>query len=170
MLVKYFLHLTPIFFIYIILISAASAESEQLVVEIDNPKFSEKGLDDKIYEIKAKKGLKSDQELILFVVEGKFKSKKNGKWIYLIADEGNYLQSKSFISLTKNIRFYTDEGESLKSNYATFNMQKDIIELNDSVIHKNKGGIVIAENSTVTQNFNKIVYEGNVLTTLYVED
>lgn len=170
MLVKYFLHLTPIFFIYIILISAASAESEQLVVEIDNPKFSEKGLDDKIYEIKAKKGLKSDQELILFVVEGKFKSKKNGKWIYLIADEGNYLQSKSFISLTKNIKFYTDEGESLKSNYATFNMQKDIIELNDSVIHKNKGGIVIAENSTVTQNFNKIVYEGNVLTTLYLED
>ena len=170
MLVKYFLHLTSIFFIFIILISAASAESEQLVVEIDNPKFSEKGLDDKIYEIKANKGLKSDQELILFVVEGKFKSKKNGKWIYLIADEGNYLQSKSFISLTKNIKFYTDEGESLKSNYATFNMQKDIIELNDSVIHKNKSGIVIAENSTVTQNFNKIVYEGNVLTTLYVED
>ena len=42
--------------------------------KFDNPKFSEKGLDDKTYEIKAKKGLKSDVQLKLFAVEGKFKS------------------------------------------------------------------------------------------------
>ena len=30
-------------------------KSEDLAIEIDNPRFSEKGLNDKVYEIKAKK-------------------------------------------------------------------------------------------------------------------
>ena len=66
----------------IIFLTATFVVSEDLVIEIDNPKFSEKGLNDKVYEIKAKKGLKSNEELELFTVEGKFKTKKDGKWIY----------------------------------------------------------------------------------------
>ena len=62
-------------------------KSEDLAIEIDNPRFSEKGLNDKVYEIKAKKGLKFDNKLELFEVEGKFKTEKNGKWIYLVADK-----------------------------------------------------------------------------------
>ena len=77
--------------------------SEVLVIEIDNPKFSEKGLNDKIYEIKAKKGLKLDDELELFTVEGKFKTEKNGKWIYLEAEKGSFSQITNFIELEKNI-------------------------------------------------------------------
>ena len=50
----------------------------------------QKGLSDKTYEIKAEKGLKSDNELKLFAIEGKFKTVKDGKWIYLEADKGNY--------------------------------------------------------------------------------
>ena len=42
----------------ILLVSTFFIKSEELVIEIDNPKFSEKGLDDNIYEIKAKKGFK----------------------------------------------------------------------------------------------------------------
>ena len=62
-------------------ISNLTYASDDLIIEIDNPKFSEKGLDDKVYEIKANKGLKSEDKLELFSVEGKFKSNKGGKWI-----------------------------------------------------------------------------------------
>ena len=101
--------------------------SEEVFIEIDNPRFSEKGLSDKTYEIKAEKGLKSDNELKLFAIEGKFKTVKDGKWIYLEADKGNFSQDNNFIELQENIIFYTDEGEKLLANYATFDISNDII-------------------------------------------
>ena len=48
---------------YLILISLTLltvcilAEDENLIVEIDNPRFTEKNLDDKVYEIKLKRDL-----------------------------------------------------------------------------------------------------------------
>ena len=141
-------------------------KSEELIVEIENPRFSEKGLNDRTYEIKAKKGLKSDNELSLFVIEGKFKTEKDGKWIYLEADKGNFSQTSSFITLEKNIVFYTEDGESLKSNYATFDMINDIIELKDNVSHKNLDGLINSDSSIITDNFNKIIYIGNVESTI----
>ena len=50
----------------ILLASITILSSDELVIEIDNPKFSEKGLNDRIYEIKANKGLKSNDSLELF--------------------------------------------------------------------------------------------------------
>ena len=138
------------------------ARSEELVIEIDNPKFSEKGLSDKTYEIKAEKGLKSDNELKLFVIEGKFKTAKDGKWIYLEADKGNFSQDNNFIELQENIIFYTDDGEKLSSNYATFDIQNDIIELAENVSHESMKGLILSDSSTITNNFNKITYFGNV--------
>ena len=79
--------------------------SDELVIEIDNPKFSEKGLDDRIYEIKAKKGHKYENDLELFIIEGKFKTNKNGKWIYLKAEKGNFSQIKNFIELNENFLY-----------------------------------------------------------------
>lgn len=146
------------------------SEDDTLVIEIDNPKFSEKGLDDKTYEIKAKKGLKSESNLELFIVEGKFKSKNDGKWIYLKADSGNYNQSMGLIELKQNIEFYTNDGEILKSNLASFDMNKNVIELKDNISHLINEGIVIADKSTISENFNKFNYEGNVNTTLKIKD
>ena len=40
-----------------------------------------------------------DNELKLFAIEGKFKTVKDGKWIYLEADKGNYFQDNNFIEL-----------------------------------------------------------------------
>ena len=148
--------------VVILFISTSLIYSEDLFIEIDNPRFSEKGLSDKTYEIKAEKGLKSDNELKLFVVEGKFKTVKDGKWIYLEADKGNFSQDKNFIELQENIVFYTDDGERLSSNYATFDIQNDIIELAENVSHKNKKGLILSDSSTITNNFNKISYFGNV--------
>tara|TARA_Y100000816_G_C26090608_1_gene576293 strand:+ start:1427 stop:1927 length:501 start_codon:yes stop_codon:yes gene_type:complete len=153
-------------FSFIILCSTAFifAEDDSLIIEIDNPKFSEKGLNDKTYEIKAKKGFKSDVAIQLFEVEGKFKSDNNGKWIYLEADQGNYNQSSNFIELKKNIKFYTDQGEILKSNYATFDMINDIIEFEDNISHETNEGIIIADKSVISKDFNNFEYLGNVYT------
>lgn len=148
----------------------AIAEEDTLEIEIDNPKFSEKGLDDKTYEIKAEKGLKSDVQLKLFTVEGKFKSSSEGRWIYMEADQGDYNQSSSFIELKKNIKFYTNEGEVLKSNFATFDMANDIIILKENISHNINEVLVIADNSTISQNFNIFKYEGNVSTVLIIRD
>ncbi len=131
----------------------------KLIIQV----FSEKGLSDKTYEIKAKKGLKSDSELKLFVIEGKFKTVKDGKWIYLEADKGNFSQDNNFIELQENITFYTDDGEKLSSNYATFDIQNDIIELTENVSHETIKGLIISDSSVITNNFNKITYFGNVI-------
>ena len=136
--------------------------SDELVVEIDNPKFSEKGLDDRVYEIKAKKGYKSDDVLKLVTVKGKFKTEKDGKWIYLEADKGDFSQSINYIELEKNIFIYTDDGEKIRANQATFDMNKDEIKLEKSVSHENMKGTILSESSIISNNFNKIMYAGNV--------
>ena len=142
---------------------------DELIIEIDNPKFSEKGLNDKVYEIKAKKGFKSDNQLELITVEGKFKTKADGKWIYLEADKGNFSQTQNFIELENNIIFYTDDGEKIKSNYAIFDMNKDIIKLNENVSHESIEGLVFSDSSIISSNFSKIIYAGNVETIIKSE-
>ena len=157
------------FFLFLtFLISAVTitVKSEELAIEIDNPKFSEKGLNDKTYEIKAKRGLKFGNELELFEIEGKFKTEKSGKWIYLEADKGYFSQETDFIKLRENIIFYTDEGEKLLANYATFDISNDIINLQENVSHENADGLILSDSSVITDNFNKIIYLGNVVSTL----
>jgi hypothetical protein len=146
----------------ILLITTQFTKSEDLIIEIDNPKFSEKGIDDKVYEIKAKKGFKSNNELDLVEIEGKFKTDKNGKWIYLEADRGKFFQTTNFIELENNIVFYTDDGEKIKSNFAKFDMNEEIITLNESVSHANTAGIILSDSTVISNNFNKIIYIGNV--------
>ena len=162
MLIK-FLDLDNLLFSLVILfLSTSLIFSEELFIEIDNPRFSEKGLNDKTYEIKAEKGLKSDNELKLFMIEGKFKTVKDGKWIYLEADKGNFSQNNNFIELIENIVFYTDDGEKLSSNYATFDIQNDIIKLAENVSHESLKGLILSDSSVIRNNFNKITYFGNV--------
>ena len=152
------------------LIMAFLVQSEELVIEIDNPKFSEKGLDDKTYEIKAKKGLKSDIQLKLFTVEGKFKSGNDGRWVYLEADEGIYDQPSNLIELEKNIKFYTNEGEYVTSHYASFDMNNDIIKLDQNINHNINEILIISDSSTISRDFKYFKYAGNVSTKLKVKE
>ena len=156
--------------ILLISVNSIGAYSNELIVEIDNPKFSEKSLDDKIYEIKAKKGLKSENEIDLFTIEGKFKSKNNGKWIFLEADIGKYQQSINLIKLEKNIKFYTDEGEIVKSNYASYDIINNVINMEENIIHEINNGVVYSDKSIISKNFNNLLYTGNVSATLRVND
>ena len=149
------------------LASAYSDENNQLI-EIDNPRFTEKGLDDKIYEIKAEKGLQSNNYLELTKVEGKFKT-GNNLWIFLEADKGVFSQSNNIIQLRDNIVFFTENGESFKSDRATFDMKNDIINLT-KIEHKRNDNLIIADQSTINDDFSKIIYEGNVFTKIIFEN
>ena len=41
-------------------------------------------------------------------------------------------------------------------------MSNDIIKLKDSVSHESIEGIILSESSVISDNFNKIIYAGNV--------
>ena len=141
----------------------ASANESETVIEIDQPKFSEKGLDQKSYEIKAQKGLRSSEKLILFDVEGKFKT-NDGLWIYMNANEGDYEQTKNIIKLFDNVQFYTDEGDKITSNKAIFKMNEDLIVFKNDVFHENKELKIKSDTTTISDNFDNILHEGNVIT------
>ncbi len=159
-------------FIFLIIflssISSAFSEENSQLIEIENPRFTEKGLDDKIYEIKAERGLQSNDYLELTKVEGKFKTDNNA-WIFLEADTGIFSQSTNVIQLKDNIVFYTENNESFKSDRATFDMKKDIVSLTN-IEHKREDNLIIADRSVINDNFSKIVYEGNVITKIIFEN
>ena len=152
-----------IFILFLLNILIATANDSETVIEIDQPRFSEKGLDQKSYEIKAQKGLRSSDKLVLFDVEGKFKT-KDGLWIYMNANEGDYEQTKNIISLSDNVNFYTDDGDKITSNNAVFKINEDLIILRKNVFHKNKKLRIKSDTTTISNNFDNIIHEGNVTT------
>ena len=72
--------------------------------------------------------MQSNDYLELTKVEGKFKT--DNIWIFLEADKGIFSQSTNVIQLRDNIMFFTENGESFKSDKATFDMKNDILEEN----------------------------------------
>ena len=157
-----FFYRSFILILFLNILNAAANDSET-IIEIDQPRFSEKGLDQKSYEIKAQKGLRSSEKLVLFDVEGKFKT-NDGLWIYMNANEGDYEQTKNTIKLSDNVQFYTDEGDKITSNDAIFKMDEDLIILRKNVFHENKELIIKSDTTTISNNFDNILHEGNVIT------
>ena len=141
----------------------ATANDIETIIEIDQPRFSEKGLDQKSYEIKAQKGLRTSEKLVLFGVEGKFKT-NDGLWIYMNAKEGDYEQIKNTIKLSDNVEFYTDEGDKITSNNAIFKMDEDLIILTKNVFHESEELRIKSDTTTISNNFDNILHEGNVIT------
>ena len=137
-------------------------------IEIDRPRFTEKGLNDRLYEIKAERGIQKKNNLELFAVEGKFRT-NSGIWVYLNADQGNFNQIKNVIELNGNIIFYTDKNEKFHSEYASFYINEDIIEFNKNVKHIRGENIVTSDASVIKNNFSNIIYQGNVKT-FYIND
>ncbi len=160
---NYFLNLKQINRLFFSSIYNATANDSETIIEIDQPRFSEKGLDQKSYEIKAQKGLRSSEELILFDIEGKFKT-NDGLWIYMNANKGDYEQTKNTIKLSDNVKFYTDDGDKISSNKAIFKMNEDLIILRKNVFHENKELRIKSDTTTISNNFDNIFHEGNVIT------
>ena len=155
-----------IFILFFFNILNVTANDSETIIEIDQPRFSEKGLDQKSYEIKAQKGLRSSEKLVLFDVEGKFKT-NDGLWIYMNADEGDYKQTKNTIELSDNVQFYTDDGDKITSNNAIFKMNEDLIILRKNVFHENKELTIKSDTATISHNFDNIFHEGNVITEIF---
>tara|TARA_B100001027_G_scaffold15099_1_gene9083 strand:+ start:938 stop:1432 length:495 start_codon:yes stop_codon:yes gene_type:complete len=158
-----FLNRFFIFILFLLSVLKATANDSDTIIEIDQPRFSEKGLDQKLYEIKAQKGLRSRDKLVLFDVEGKFKT-NDGLWIYMNANEGDYEQTKNIINLSDNVQFYTDDGDKISSNKAIFKMDEDLIIFKKNVLHENKELKIKSDTTTISNNFDDILHEGNVIT------
>ena len=153
-----------IFFLFISILFQSNLFSDEAPeIEIDKPKFSEKGLDNRLYEIKAEKGIQREGNLELFIVEGKLRT-DSGIWIYLDAKKGNFNQVENLIVLSGDINFYTDKEDRFRSDNAIFSINDDLVEFNYNVEHTRGNSIIIADVSKIKNNFNHIVYEGNVST------
>ena len=158
-----FLNRFFVFILFFLIILKATANDSDTIIEIDQPKFSEKGVDQKLYEIKAQKGLRSRDKLVLFDVEGKFKT-NDGLWIYMNANEGDYEQTKNIIKLSDNVQFYTDDGDKISSNNAIYKLDEDLIIFKKNVFHENKELKIKSDTTTISNNFYNILHEGNVIT------
>ena len=163
MLIKNIFKLSIFFLFILILFQSKIFSNENLEIEIDKPKFSEKGLDNRLYEIKAEKGIQKEGNLELFIVEGKLRT-DSGIWIYLNAKKGNFDQEENLIELKGEINFYTDEEDRFQSDSALFSINDDLVEFNTNVKHIRGSSIITADESKMKSNFNHIIYEGNVST------
>ena len=151
-----------IFLLFIlILLQSKLLSNENLEIEIDKPKFSEKGLDNRLYEIKAEKGIQKEGNLELFIVEGKLRT-DSGIWIYLNAKKGNFDQEENLIELKGEINFYTDEEDRFQSDSALFSINDDLVAFNKNVKHIRGSSIITSDESKIKSNFNHIIYKGNV--------
>ena len=168
MLIKNIVKLSILFFFILISIQSRVFSEENLEIEIDKPKFSEKGLDNRLYEIKAEKGIQRKGNLELFIVEGKLKT-DSGIWIYLNAKKGNFDQVENLIELNGEINFYTNEDDRFQSDNALFSFNDGLVEFNNNVRHIRGSSIITADESKIKSNFNHIVYKGNVRT-FYIMD
>ena len=142
--------------------------SEGLEIEIDKPRFSEKGLDNRLYEIKAEKGVQRENNLELFIVEGKLRT-ESGVWIYLNAKKGNFDQLDNLIELSGEINFYTEEEDKFRSDNALFSINNDLIKFYENVKHTRESSIIMADESKIINNFNHIIYKGNVRTSFIID-
>ncbi len=163
MLIKNTAKLTIFFSFISILFQSNLFSNENLEIEIDKPKFSEKGLDNRLYEIKAEKGIQREGNLELYIVEGKLRT-ESGIWIYLNARKGNFDQVDNLIELNGKINFYTDEEDRFQSDNALFSINDNLVEFNKNVKHIRGNNIITADESKIRSNFNHIVYMGNVST------
>ena len=168
MLIKNISKLSVFFLFTLMLLQFNSFSNENLEIEIDKPKFSEKGLDNRLYEIKAERGIQRENNLEVFTVEGKLRT-DTGIWIYLEAKRGNFDQIENLIELSGEINFYTDEEDRFRSDKAIFSINDDLVEFNSNVKHIRTNGVIIADESKIKNNFNHIVYQGNV-STFYILD
>ena len=163
MLIKNISKLSIFLLSILILLQSKLLSNEKLEIEIDKPKFSEKGLDNRLYEIKAEKGIQKKGHLELFIVEGKLRT-DSGIWIYLNAKKGNFDQEENLIELKGEINFYTDEEDRFQSDSALFSINDDLVEFNTNVKHIRGSSIITADESKIKSNFNHIIYKGNVST------
>ena len=157
------------FFLLILILSFyvnyGMTETTETPIEIENPIFTTKGVNEIPYTIKANSGIQRGDSLELFEIEGKIKNRDN-IWIYLNADKGNYNQISEVVFLFNNIEVYTDNKQRLISDEAIVDIQNDVITLLSNVEYEDKNNRIKADKTVITNNFKSFEYFGNVKTNL----
>ena len=143
--------------------SYSISENIETPIEIANPIFTTKGVNELPYTIKASLGIQQGDDLELFEIEGKIKNRDN-IWIYINADKGNYNQISQVVYLLNNVEVYTDEEERLLSDEAIIDIKEDTITLISNVKYNNKDNKIEADRSIITNKFKSFEYFGNVQT------
>ena len=143
--------------------SYSISENIETPIEIANPIFTTKGVNELPYTIKASLGIQQGDDLELFEIEGKIKNRDN-IWIYINADKGNYNQISQVVYLLNNVEVYTDEKERLLSDEAIIDIKEDTITLISNVKYNNKDNKIEADRSIITNKFKSFEYFGNVKT------
>ena len=143
--------------------SYSVSENSEAPVEIANPVFTTKGINEMPYTIKAALGIQRGENLELYEIEGKIKNRDN-IWIYINADKGNYDQISQVVFLFNNVEVYTDDKERLLSDEAIIDIEKDIITLISNVKYKNQDNVIEADKSVIKNKFKSFEYFGNVQT------
>lgn len=154
-----------IFFLY----SINLAISEQLAVEIENPRFYEKGLDENAFEIKAKKGIQKGEDIELSYIEGKFQT-DDGSWIYLRAKSGKFSKSLGIIELEHEIYVYSENNENITADFAIVNIKDKVLQFKDNVEHYSVNRKINSNFSEITENFENIIFKGNVIAKIIGEN
>ena len=158
-----------LFFLFILYPSFHSkyafSEDAETPIEIANPVFTTKGVNEMPYTIKAASGIQRGDDLELFEIEGKIKNRDN-IWIYLNADKAKYNQISEIVFLYKNIEIYTEEKETIVSDEAIIDLQKDTITLLSNVKYENQNNRIESDKSVITDNFQNFEYFGNVKTNI----
>ena len=131
------------------------------VIEILNPTFVNKGLDENPYEIAAKKGIQINEDIELYSVTGKF-TDKDKKLIYMSADKGYYSQNQQVIELTGNVLMYDDLGNKTSTENATIDIEIKKVVLTNKVISVTDTSEIKSNSSIVDDENSLITYTGNV--------
>ena len=131
------------------------------VIEILNPTFVNKGLDENPYEIAAKKGIQVNEDIELYAVTGKF-TDKDKKLIYISADKGYYNQNQQVIELTGNVLMYDDLGNKTSTENAIIDIEIKKVVLTNKVISISDTSEIKSNSSIVDDENDLITYTGNV--------
>jgi len=141
------------------------SENSEIPIEIENPIFTTKGVNEMPYTIKAALGIQRGNNLELYEIEGKIKNRDN-IWIYINADKGNYNQISKIVFLFNNIEVYSDNEERLISDEAVIDIEQDVITLLSNVKYENQNNSIEADKSVIKNKFKSFEYFGNVKTNI----
>ncbi len=154
-----------VFLLFFLHTSHSITETIETPIEISNPIFTTKGINEMPYTIKASSGIQKGDNIELYHIEGKIKNRDN-IWIYLNAEKGNYNQISQVVFLYQNIEVYTDNEEILLSDEAIVDIQQDKITLISNVKYENKISTIEADKSVISNDFQNFDYSGSVKTSI----
>ena len=131
------------------------------IIEISNPTFKNKGINENPYEISAKRGIQVNEDIELYEIIGKFKD-DDSKLIYINADEGFFRQNNQIIELKGNVLIYDELGNKTSTDSAVFYLDDKKINLLSRVVSTSNTSTIQSNSSIVDKKNNIIIYIGDV--------